>query len=135
MKDKEFKRLLDEDPGDPVFAEYAEILRGKKQLDEALFVCLAGLSKNPSFHRGRLVLARVFYQKDYLTFAVREVEQLVSELPTNQSLRKLLAALSPSSGSPSVEAVESEPEQSDESTLAEADFDFEILEEIEADED
>lgn len=121
---EKFKEILAENPGNPLFAEYAERLRVAGDHSEAMNVCLAGLSANPACHRGRLVLARAFYDRSYLPFAVRELEYLVRELPDNESLRKLLNKLSPqgtaapSQTGPAVAA----------QTVAEAEFDFSDIE-------
>ncbi len=121
---KDFDRLK-EDPGDPLFADLAEELRRGGELIRAMEICLRGLSANPACHKGRLVLARVFYELRYLPFALREIEELCRALPHSRSLQRLREKLSPE-----VSGAEQQEE-----TVAEADFDFEDLELIDEDEE
>jgi predicted Zn-dependent protease len=95
MQRSEVQTQLAQDPGNPVFAEYADQLRREGQYSEALEICYRGLSANPSVHRGRLVLARVYYEKLFWPFAIREVQQLQKDLPHSETLRRLLTALAP----------------------------------------
>jgi hypothetical protein len=94
-KEEKIKEKLLEDPGNPVFAEFAEYLRRKRQMADAMSICLSGLSANPSCHSGRLVLARIYYSLSYIPFASRELEFLLSFFPEDQSLRRLVLALNP----------------------------------------
>ncbi len=127
---REIQQILKSNPGDPVFVEYAEQLRKENKLDEALQVCFRGLNSNPSCHAGRLLLARVFYQQGHLAFAIREISELVRSSKEISSLRKLLYALSPELGQ--LVAQEASVEGPKEDTIAEAEFEFEALDEIKA---
>jgi hypothetical protein len=60
--------MLKADPGNPLFASFAESLRQEGRHQEAMAVCFTGLSANPSCHGGRLVLARCFYERGELLF-------------------------------------------------------------------
>ena len=122
------RERLAADPGRPEFAELAEQFRQQGQLREGLDICLRGLSANPSLHKGRLVLARIFYQLGFLPFALREVEELCRALPNSKSLKRLREKLSPE---PNREAAD----QSAEETVAETDMDFEELDLIGEDEE
>lgn len=138
MDEKEVQLRLHEDAGDPIFAEYADQLRREGRHEEALHCCLAGLSANPTCHRGRLVLARLFYDWRYLSFAVRELEHLRSQLPSNTSITKLLAKLSPggSSSAPS-DALAPEPASASPNqpvAVAEGEFDLDALELVDEEE-
>lgn len=108
------------------FAESAENLRRSGKLEEALKVCLQGLSANPAHHKGRLVLARVFFEMGYLPFAIREIEELCEALPESKSLQRLRDKLSPQPAEASGGAEE---------TVAEADFDLDELDLIAKDEE
>lgn len=109
------------------FVDRAEGLRISGKLDEALAMALKGLSENPEECRGRLVLARIFYEKGYLPFAVREVEHLARQVPSNTALKKLLGTLAPDRGGdiPSTAAAED--------TVAESEFDLDALALLEGD--
>ena len=116
--------------GNPLFAELANLLRREARFDEALSVCLEGLSSNPKCHKGRLQLARIFYEKDCLPFAIRELELLAKELPRNSSVLKLIEMISPSAAkianiAAGAAAVKDQPVI--EKTLAEAEFDMDLL--------
>jgi hypothetical protein len=142
-KADQMKATLVEDPGNPVFAEYAEHLRLAGQKMAGMEVCLNGLSLNPDCHKGRLVLARIFYDGNYLPFAVRELQALCVALPENKSVRRLLEKLAPDTKFPSAATSKVEPEGSGSSgaeakpaseTIAETDFSFDDFEMIEEDE-
>lgn len=121
MQEAELKALIQDDPGNPAFAEYGEVLRAKGDLANALIVCLSGLSLNPKNHRGRLVLARTLFELRCVPFAVRELKELATDLPDNKNIKKLLEKLSP-------ELVQTQAPPSE--VLAESEFDIDILEAI-----
>ncbi|MBN8550138.1 MAG: hypothetical protein J0M12_12545 [Deltaproteobacteria bacterium] len=121
----ELRQIVKEDPGNPLFAELAEQLRKSGQHAEALDICLSGLSKNPSCHVGRLVLARVFFDRQMFPFAVRELEALRAALPQSKTIAKLLEKLSPGASQNPVSVAPAAPSEAE--TFAETDFDFEEL--------
>ncbi len=125
------EELLKSDPGNSAFFEYAESLRLEGALDHALHVLLAGLSANPNHARGRLQLARVFYEMGYTPFAVKELQLLQQQAPDNAAIQKLLERLAPmSSRAPSSEANVATSQQAaseKDATLAEAEFDIDDL--------
>ena len=98
MSDSELNDLkgkLAQDPGDPCFLEYAKQLLKNGSLAESILVLLRGLSLNGSEHNARLLLARSFAENGMLPFAIRELEELCTQLPDNKPLRKLLERLAP----------------------------------------
>ena len=119
---EDLKKLLEQDPGNPVYGDFADGLRRRGDLLGALQVCLSGLSSNPGHHLGRLVLARVFYDLGCMPFALRELVYLRRELPDVQSIKKLVDKLSPAGAADTKETSESE-----EAVFAEADFDFDDI--------
>ena len=118
MNEKDYRGALSSDPGSPVFVEFAEFLRGLRRHSEAIDVCLAGLSANPDAHRGRLMLARIYYECGFVPFAVRELQLLVGHFPQNRALAKLSERLSPAHGAQNSSA---------ESEVAEAEFDIDAI--------
>ena len=118
---------LQRDPGDECFVDYADYLRMHQRFLEAMGVCVAGLSSNPAFKRGRLVLARIFFDAGFLPFAVREVEELLHQSPENPALKRLLEVML--QDKPSEEAGDEEasagPPADD--IVAEVDFDIEDI--------
>ena len=95
MTEEEYRGILAKDAGNAVFIEYAKLLIAQDRLPAALMVCLKGLSSSPGERRGRLMLARVFYELGMLPFAAREIEALSLDLPECGSLRSLRDRLSP----------------------------------------
>lgn len=88
--------------------------------ERALLVLLKGVSQSPSDHQGRLLLARVFHSMGMTPLAVRELQHLIRELPDMEILRRLVEALSPGA------SVAQSPQAST-STVAEAEFDIDLL--------
>ena len=124
FSESEIKRTLEASPGDPVFVSYADNLRILGNLSEALRVCLAGLTASPDGVKGRLVLAQILYDGKYLPFALRELRELSRQLPQNESIKRLLAKLSPGESNVDPDQVSTDEGE----TMAEADFDFDDIE-------
>jgi lipopolysaccharide biosynthesis regulator YciM len=100
MNHEELKVLIENDPANERFPEYADFLRKNSEYKEALYILIKGLNGNPNNYRGRLILARVYYELDCWYFAVRELEVLYFELPNTRSsiretIKKLIAKLNP----------------------------------------
>lgn len=130
----DYSKILAANPGDPVFADYAEELRRSGKLDSALRICLQGLNANPDCHLGRLALAHIFYQQGYVSFATRELRELMHKCPELVSLQKLLQTLAPDQlieAAAAEKAVEVSSEQ--DSTVAEAEFELGDLDLIKSD--
>lgn len=90
---KELKHKFRENPGDPIFAEYAECLRQVKRYSVAISVCLKGLTLNPTCDRGRLVLSRIYYDCGYRQFAINELSFLYQKYPENLYIERLLSQI------------------------------------------
>lgn len=88
-------KLLETDPGDEIFVQYAESLKKEGKRVEALNVILRGLTASPTNNRGRLLLARMFYEDGYTPFAVRELIEIHKSIPQNKAIKQLLEKLSP----------------------------------------
>jgi len=93
--ESEVQTKLSENTGDPIFAQYADQLRRTGRWQDGLKVALCGLSASPDCHRGRLVLARIFYDARCFPFAIRELQYLHAALPDNASVMRLLERLAP----------------------------------------
>lgn len=157
MDELEFKQKLAVDPGNPIFAQYAELLSSQGKWHEAIETCLKGLSRNPGAHQGRLTLAKLYYERGYIPFALKEVGELSHAFPQSQTLEKLRIKLG---GSPdSVKAGlnsdsslslkggersdkldqlqrnnDASSTGSEDNTVAEVELDFDVLEMIEKEE-
>lgn len=92
----ELEALVLADPGDSAFAELADIYRRSGDYGGALDLCYNGLSANPECYLGRVVLARVFYERLQFPFAIRELRELALLDPKNIFVSKLLSMLAPS---------------------------------------
>jgi hypothetical protein len=129
--DKKEQDLIDRlslEPGNPLFAEYAEYLRRKKRFSESLNICLKGVNANPNFLLGRLALARIFYQNSLLQLAIRELEYIQNKLPSEPTVLTLLKKLSPdfvplSSELPNKE-IDNTLNQFSETVIAETEFEL-----------
>lgn len=130
METTNYEAILVTDPGNPLFAEYAENLLSQGKLKEAQDICLAGLSANPSFSRGRLVLARVFFERSFVPFAVRELEVLREEIPENKFVQRLVERLAPDVAN---KDQRKRGADNGEDTVAETDFDIGEIELLEKD--
>ncbi len=75
---------------DKSFADYADGLRISKNYSEAIRVCLDGLSKDPEFDKGRLVLARIYYDCGYIDFSLRELSYISQKSPENLYIKRLI---------------------------------------------
>lgn len=87
---KDIKHKIREDLQSESFAEYAEMLRISKKYSASIRVCLDGLSKNPSMDKGRLVLARTYYDCGYVDFALRELTFLSKRHKDNIYIKRLI---------------------------------------------
>lgn len=125
--DTELEALVGSDPGHAWFPDLADRYRQRGDYQGAFDLCFNGLTLDPGNHRGRLVLARLFYERLQFPFAVRELKELRRQLPENKYLIKLLDCLAP--GEVSVVA---DNAAAAESIVSAVDFDFgeiELLEE------
>lgn len=120
--EEEYISRLQDDPGDECFADYAEYLRLQDRSQEAILVSIAGLSANPSFHKGRLMLARLFFECGYLLFAIREIRELRAALPANMGVKRLLEVLERDR-----KPDEEEKAPGEEQMVAQTDFDIDDL--------
>jgi len=130
---EDMEEALRNDPGNPLFADLADEFRKEGNFSKAMEICLAGLSSAENNLKGKLVLARIYYQQGYLPFAVRELRELCELRPESQRLRRLLELLSPQThpGHPkehqSTGAAQEATTEEEAKTLAEAEFDFDDL--------
>lgn len=123
-RENEYREILSRDHGSVEFALFADLLAQEGRYGEALEVCLRGLSANPSYHQGRLILARIFFDMGCYPFAAREVSLLARTFPESESIRRLLAKLGPVGA---MEAPLSASPAEGEAILAESDFQVEDI--------
>ena len=122
MSEEELRHQFSQDPGGKAFPELAKILLSQSKNEEAMMVCLKGLSHVPENTLGRLLLARAFFELGFVPFAQREL-QLVSTLaPDNEQVKNIVRYIVSPTESATKERSNSEP-----NVLAEAEFDIDDL--------
>ena len=109
MDSNDIEKRLASDPGDPVFVLVAKALIEQGETFQSYEILLAGLSHNPDCHEGRLVLAKLYFEQDFLPFCVKELRYIAEKLPNNKSVRRLLDKF----GSDSSNVEESQEKPSD----------------------
>lgn len=122
MQEDEVLAILEKDPGNSIFADFSESLYRDGRPETAIFVCLKGLSSNPSCHKGRLLLAKIFYDLEFKPFAIEQLKILAEKLPESRSITKLLDKIAP--GELTAQASSSQESK----TYAEAEFNFDDIE-------
>jgi predicted regulator of Ras-like GTPase activity (Roadblock/LC7/MglB family) len=70
-------RILKENPQSQIFAALADALRKKGELDAAFKVCRQGLRMHPNYGGGRLVMARICFDRRMYDWAERELAEAV----------------------------------------------------------
>ncbi len=86
-----YLNLYRQKPSSKVFAPLAESYRKLGMIDEALKVLSDGLTHNPNYVLGHLVLANCYYDQDKFDKAYEALKPFVQENIENISLQKLFA--------------------------------------------
>jgi len=86
---------LSADPAHESYFGVAQLLAGEAKLLEACGVLMRALDVNPALDRGRLLLARLYFEIGAPRFAAREIRELVQRNPQLKSLERLREALEP----------------------------------------
>jgi hypothetical protein len=128
MNEDEILEILSTDPGNSIFSDFAEALHKDGASEAAIIVCLRGLSSNPSLHKGRLLLAKIYYDLGFKPFCIEQLKFLLKQLPGNKSISRLLEKLDPQEFNRTTVQLTSEVK-----TVAEAEFEFGEIELIEED--
>ena len=121
------KRLL-ADPGDPVFVLVSKALVEQGEVFQAYDILLAGLSHSPDCHEGRLLLAKLYFERDFLPFCVKELNFIAERLPKNKSIRRLLEKFGSDSGIVPESDKKSEDLKADKSSVTISDSDETVAE-------
>jgi len=75
---EELKKKLSQNPDSLIFVPLADTYRKAGQLEEAVDVCKAGLEKHPSYASARVVLGRIYSEKNMLDEAIEEFKRVES---------------------------------------------------------
>lgn len=71
------EKILKENPQSQIFAALADGLRKRGSLDQAFRVCKQGLRLHPDYGPGRLVMARISFDRKMYDWAERELEEAI----------------------------------------------------------
>lgn len=85
------KERMDRDPLSRAFLQLAEEYRRMGRYEEAVEVCLDGLSRHPSYHTARIALGRNYLEGGNLEDARRALGEVFESMPENHRAGKLLA--------------------------------------------
>lgn len=86
----EYLRRYREDPTSRVFAPLAEAYRRMGRVDDAIAICLEGLTHHPLFHGGRVALAKAYLDKRQFREACAELCRVILAVPENLLAQRLL---------------------------------------------
>lgn len=109
------RSVLETDPANPVYTSFAEELIEESNYQEAISICLAGLSKDQTNVIGRLLLAQAFFESGFIPFAKRELLFIQEQAPESKAVTRLLRLLG------AEKRVENKQE---EEAVAEVEFEF-----------
>lgn len=87
---EKYRTIMAKNPVSRVFAALAELYRREGMLDEAIKLCLDGLTAHPSYMSGRVALGRAYFDKGMFKEARKELEKVVSVTPDNLVANKVL---------------------------------------------
>ncbi|MBI5212577.1 MAG: hypothetical protein HY957_04305 [Nitrospirae bacterium] len=90
---KRLKERLRQKPDSKLFLSFAEELRRKDRIDEAIAALLEGIKKNPEFITAHLALGRWYLSSDMLPEAKKEFLEAAGKSPDNIFARKGLAKI------------------------------------------
>ena len=103
---KRLKTRLRESPGSRLALSFAEELRKKDMIDDAITVLIDYIRKNPDFNAARLTLGRWYLSSDMLPEAKNVLSELIEMDPGNVNAHKGLAEVYVRLGNPDAAAEE-----------------------------
>ena len=90
---KRLKERLRRKPDSKLFLSFAEELRRRDMIDEAIAALLEGIKKNPGFVTAHLTLGRWYLSSDMLPEAKKEFLEAAEKSPDNIFARRGLAEI------------------------------------------
>jgi len=87
---EELKKKLSQNPDSLIFVPLADAYRRSGMLDDAVEVCSKGLEKHPSYTSARVVLGRIYLEKDMLNEASEELKKVESVDSDNIMVHSML---------------------------------------------
>src|SRR6267154_752245 len=82
---------LSRDPLSRAFLQLAEEYRKAGRYDDAVRVCMEGLSRHPTYHTARIALGKTYLEAGDLESARRALSEVLELAPENHLAAKLLA--------------------------------------------
>lgn len=89
-----YLKKYQDDPSSRVFAPLAEAYRKAGLVDEALEIAREGVMIHPTFMGGRVALARALFDKRLYPEVLKELTEVVRDVPDNLAAQRLLAEAS-----------------------------------------
>ena len=86
-----YLKMFQEDPTSRIFAPLSEAYRKLGLVDDAIEICLEGMSANPSFVGGRVALARAYADKGLHQDVHDALAPVIDQIPDNLVAQKLFA--------------------------------------------
>ena len=71
------EKILKENPNSQIFAALADVLRKKGELDSAFRICRQGIRLHPDYGCGRLVMAKINYDRKMYDWAEEELREAI----------------------------------------------------------
>ncbi len=94
LKDIEkLKEKVEKDPNSKLFVPLAEEYRKEGILDEAIKVLLNGLESQPGYMSARVLLGKIYIEKEMLNEARTEFESVIESIPDNLYAHKKLSGI------------------------------------------
>ncbi len=90
---EKYEEILRASPGSKVFSSLAQIYRARKQLKKAEKICLQGISHNPSYSAGYVLLAKIHRDKGDSRQALAILNQARELGPDNYQVYQLLGEI------------------------------------------
>lgn len=86
-----YLKIFQDDPTSRIFAPLAEAYRKIGLFDEAIEICLEGLTANPDFIGGKVALARAYFDKKMFVQVRDLLTNVVAQAPDNIMAQRLFA--------------------------------------------
>jgi|GEM_PF-2812425 len=90
---EEYTSKLTADPGSLIFLPLAELYHKAGMADEAMDVCKKGIDAHPDYYSARVLLARLFLEKEKFAESRSELDLVLSREPNNLPANNVLALL------------------------------------------
>ena len=87
---EEYKKKLIENPNSLIFLPLVQLYRKTGMFDEAIIICKHGLEIHPTYTGAKVLLSRIYVEKQMLPEALNELKNIVQSEPSNIMAHVLL---------------------------------------------